>query len=304
MEGPRSGELRGHRAPKTRSAEKTRFTGVLTVAFPVLPGSINNHAGVPAAADVEPQLGGDRLLVKSIDLYKCKSIFSAAKNEEACMEIDVTNVLGLVRRSVRSFEKDGRPASTVTLTRLYDTSVDDLWDALTSSERLPRWFLPVDGDLRLGGRYQLRGNAGGTITACTPPTHFAATWEFGGGTSWIDVKLAKESGKARLTLEHTAVIEDHWNQFGPGAVGIGWDLAVAGLGWYVTTGKPNDHAVAEAWMRSANGKEFMSQSGEGWRAAHVASGVDPAAAKERSDRTIAFYRGELPPDVAHPGTGS
>jgi len=57
-------------------------------------------------------------------------------------------------------------------------------------------------------------------------------------------------------------------------------------------------------MGSADGKEFMSQSGEFWRAAHVASGVDPASAKERSDRTIAFYRGEPPLGVAHPGTGS
>lgn len=217
---------------------------------------------------------------------------------------DVAGVLGLVTRAVRNFEKDGKPASAVTLTRLYDTSVDDLWDALTSSERLPRWFLPVDGDLRLGGRYQLRGNAGGTITACTPPTHFAATWEFGGGTSWIDVKLAAERGKARLTLEHTALIEDHWNQFGPGAVGIGWDLALIGLGRYLATGASVDHATAEAWMGSPNGKAFMRASGEAWRMAHVASGVEPASAKERSDRTIAFYLGETPTDVAHPGTGT
>ena len=108
------------------------------------------------------------------------------------MEIDVARVLGLVTRSVRNFEKDGKAASAVTLTRLYDTDVDDLWDALTSKERIPRWFLPVEGDLQLGGRYQLKGNAGGTITACAPPSHFAATWEFGGATSWIDVKLAAE----------------------------------------------------------------------------------------------------------------
>jgi len=218
------------------------------------------------------------------------------------MEFDVAKVLGLVTRSVRNFEKNGKPASTVTLSRLYETSVDDLWDALTSKERIPRWFLPVEGDLRLGGRYQLKGNAGGTITACTPPTHFAATWEFGGGTSWIDVKLAADSGKARMTLEHTAIIEDHWNQFGPGAVGIGWDLAVTGLERHLATGASVDHATAEAWMGSPNGREFMSQSGEFWRAAHVASGVDPASAKER--RTIAFYRGETPPGTAHPGTGS
>ena len=84
------------------------------------------------------------------------------------MEIDIASVLGLVTRTVRNFEKDGKPASTVTLTRLYDTDVDDLWEALTSAERIPRWFLPVEGELTLGGRYQLKGNAGGTITACTP----------------------------------------------------------------------------------------------------------------------------------------
>jgi uncharacterized protein YndB with AHSA1/START domain len=220
------------------------------------------------------------------------------------MQIDIARVLGLVTRSVRNFEKDGKAASAVTLTRLYDTSVDDLWDALTGRERIPRWFLPVEGDLQLGGNYQLKGNAGGTITECAPPTHFAATWEFGDAVSWIDVSLAAERSQARLTLEHTAIIEDHWNQFGPGAVGIGWDLAIAGLERYLATGASVDHETAEAWMGSPEGKAFMTDSGESWRAAHVASGIDPASAKARSDRTIAFYRGEMPPGVAHPGTGS
>ena len=31
----------------------------------------------------------------------------------------------------------------------------DLWEALTSAERIPRWFAPVSGDLRLGGRFQV-----------------------------------------------------------------------------------------------------------------------------------------------------
>jgi hypothetical protein len=77
-----------------------------------------------------------------------------------------------------------------------------------------------------------------------------------------------------------------------------------GLARHLATGALADHATAEAWMGSPNGKEFVLQSGEFWRAAHVASGVDPASAKERSDRTIAFYRGEILPDMAHPGTGS
>jgi uncharacterized protein YndB with AHSA1/START domain len=220
------------------------------------------------------------------------------------MEIDVAGVLGLVQRSVRSFQKDGRPASTVTLTRLYDTSDEDLWDVLTNKERLPRWFLPIEGELKPGGKYQLKGNAGGTITACTPPRHFAATWEFGGQVTWIDVSVAPEAGKARMTLEHTALLDDHWKKFGPGAVGIGWDLSVMGLALHLATGASTDAAAFGAWTASSNGKDFVSLSGEGWRAAHVAGGEDPISARERSDRTIAFYRGEPPPDTAHPGSGS
>jgi uncharacterized protein YndB with AHSA1/START domain len=220
------------------------------------------------------------------------------------MDIDIAAVLGCVTRTVRSFKKDGKPASTVTLTRLYDTNAEDLWDALTNPQRIPRWFLPVEGDLKPGGKYQLKGNAGGTITACTPPKRFSATWEFGGSVTWIEVDVASESGKARLTLKHTAIIEDHWRQFGPGAVGIGWDLAVMGLKEHLATEASADHAAFETWMRSANGKQFVGHSGEFWRVADVAGGADAVSAAERSNRTIAFYRGETPPGTAHPGAGS
>jgi uncharacterized protein YndB with AHSA1/START domain len=220
------------------------------------------------------------------------------------VDIDIAKVLGPVDRAVRNFEKDGKPATAVVLTRLYDTTVDDLWDALTSKERIPRWFLPVEGELTLGGHYQLRGNAGGTVTACTPPKHFAATWEFGGGVTWIDVKVSAERGQARMTLEHTAFVEDHWNLYGPGAVGIGWDLSLMGLYLHLLSGQAVDAAEFAVWSASAAGKSFVTESGEAWRAAHVASGEDPASAKERSDRTIGFYGGEPPAGAAHPGSGS
>src|SRR5204863_121918 len=81
-----------------------------------------------------------------------------------------------------------------------------------------RWFLPVSGDLRLGGRYQLEGNAGGTIERCDPPRSFAATWEFGGQQSWIEVSLTEQpAGRVRLELEHVAhVTAELWAQFAPG----------------------------------------------------------------------------------------
>ena len=58
---------------------------------------------------------------------------------------------GAVDRVVTDATRNGKPARRVTLQRRYDTTPEDLWDALTSPERLPRWLLPVSGELKLGG---------------------------------------------------------------------------------------------------------------------------------------------------------
>ena len=83
--------------------------------------------------------------------------------------------------------------------------IEDLWDVLTNAERIPRWFLPISGELELGGRYQLEGNAGGVITACEPPLHFTVTWEFGRDVSWAEVRLERWSRlRAPRTHPHRA----------------------------------------------------------------------------------------------------
>ena len=138
--------------------------------------------------------------------------------------------IAAVARAVEDRKVEGRLAKVVELEQTYATSVDDLWDAVTSVERLPRWFAPVSGDLREGGHFAVEGNASGTITACDPPRSFDATWEFGGAVSWIEVRLAPVgSDHTRLSLSHIAHPDEHWDQFGPGAAGVGWDLSFLGL---------------------------------------------------------------------------
>ena len=56
---------------------------------------------------------------------------------------------------------DGQAVRVVVATKLYATDREDLWNALTDAERLPRWFLPITGQLELGGRHQIEGNAEG-----------------------------------------------------------------------------------------------------------------------------------------------
>ena len=156
--------------------------------------------------------------------------------------IDVKHQINEVRREVGTKILEAGEARVVTISQTYEGSLDDVWDACTNPERIPRWFLPVSGDLRLGGHYQLVGNAGGTIERCDPPHSFAATWEIGGETSWIEVRLSElPGGRVRFELEHVAhVADERWAQFGPGAVGVGWDLALVGLARHMSGGAPMD----------------------------------------------------------------
>jgi uncharacterized protein YndB with AHSA1/START domain len=209
------------------------------------------------------------------------------------MEADILRYIGAVAREVTTRDHNGRPARVVIATCTYDTTIDDLWDALTNAERIPRWFLPISGDLRLGGRYQLQGNAGGEITTCAPPRNFAVTWEFGGQVSWLYVRLSELSDAGtQLKLEHVAHVPDElWAQYGPGAVGVGWDLTLMGLGRYLASG-PNNPQQAAVWAASDEGKDFMRRSSDAWGRASIAGGTDEQAALAAATNASAFYAPE------------
>jgi uncharacterized protein YndB with AHSA1/START domain len=207
--------------------------------------------------------------------------------------IDVIHQISSVDRQVGSRTLGAGEARTLTVSRVYDTAPEDLWDACTNPERISRWFLPISGDLRPGGRYEFQGNASGTIERCEPPHSVAATWEYGGETSWIELRLTPETdGRTRFALEHIAHVDDElWTQFGPGAVGIGWDQALIGLTLHLTSEPPEREAV-EAWQASDDGRQFTRLSSERWAEASIAAGTDAAEAQAAATRTTDFYSGE------------
>jgi len=217
--------------------------------------------------------------------------------------IDVVHQINSVQRRVGTRVLDAGAASTVVVSRTYDAPIEDLWDACTNPERIPRWFLPISGELRVGGRYQLEGNAGGTIERCDPPRSFAATWEFGGEVTWIELRLWPEAERrTRFELEHIAHVDDErWAQFGPGAVGVGWELALSGLAMHLASGASVDPAEAAAWSASEEGRRFVTLSSQAWCDADIAAGTDVVAAREAAGRTTAAYTG-IDTEVSTPGS--
>ncbi|WP_319463430.1 SRPBCC family protein [Micromonospora sp. RTP1Z1] len=208
--------------------------------------------------------------------------------------IEVTGQISAVERTVGSRALPAGKARVSTISQTYDAPLEDLWDACTSAERIPRWFLPISGDLRLGGRYQLEGNASGTVERCDPPHGFAATWEYGGEVSWIEVRLSPAGeGRTRFELEHVAHVDDErWAEFGPGATGVGWDMGLLGLASHLAAdGSGVDPAEAAAWMGSDEGRRFMTLSSERWGEASVAAGTPADEARAAAQRTTAAYTG-------------
>jgi len=84
---------------------------------------------------------------------------------------------------------------------------------------------------------------------------------------------------------------EHWDRYGPGATGVGWELGLLGLALHLAdpaAPKPDEAAFAA----SADGRAFSAGSSRGWERAAVAAGADPGAARMAAKRTTAFYTGE------------
>jgi uncharacterized protein YndB with AHSA1/START domain len=213
--------------------------------------------------------------------------------------INPVDTAALVTREVRTGFRDGTPTKVVVADRTYPTGRDDLWDALTNPERIPRWFLPISGDLSVGGRYQFEGNAGGIIELCDEPNSFAVTWEMGPVVSWLSIALTAADDKTTLELVHESPVDpDMWEQYGPGAVGVGWELGLMGLGLHLDTHAALDPAEGLAFATTPTGIAFVQLAATGWAQAAVRDGDDTAAAHQSAARTVAFYTGTADDNAA------
>ena len=207
--------------------------------------------------------------------------------------IDIAREIDAVHREVGEKRIPAGVGRTVRVAREYDAPIEDVWDALTNPGRIGRWFLPISGDYRLGGRYQFEGNAGGEILECERPRRLKVTWVYGEVTSEADISEVEvrlssvDGGITRLELEHTAVVpDDRWAEYGPGAVGVGWEGGLLGLSLHLRGGSIED---PEAWQLSAVGRDFYTRSSQGWGEANRAAGADPEAADRAVANTTSFY---------------
>lgn len=181
---------------------------------------------------------------------------------------DIVNQVNAVHRALGDSPVTTGPGRSLLLRRSYDATVEDVWDACTSADRISRWLLPITGDLRLGGTFQLEGNAGGKILRCEKPHLLKVTWEMGEGmASEVEVRISRgPEGDTVLELDHAApaaIVDEMARTYGPGGtigIGGGWDLALLGLHCHLR------HLEFDpaTWGDSPEVREFATRSCHAW----------------------------------------
>jgi uncharacterized protein YndB with AHSA1/START domain len=113
---------------------------------------------------------------------------------------------------------------------VYDTGIDDLWEACTTPERLARWIAEVSGDLRVGGTihatFTSTWTGPGRIEICDRPHHLLLTMEPGTDDEGeLEAWMTEERDRTRLTVEERGLPLDriHFH-------GAGWQAHLEDLG--------------------------------------------------------------------------
>lgn len=203
---------------------------------------------------------------------------------------DIMDILTGITRLVKTTQLKHQDATAVILQQEVSSPAHEVWAACTEPERIHEWFLPISGDLSVGGRYALEGNASGEVLDCNAGRSFRLSWVMGDGPdSELEFTVTPTSlDHALVELTHKATVDpEMMGTYGPGAVGVGWDAALLGLYQYlrgIPTGP--SHQPPPAVMNP-----FMAASSEAWADAAIANGANPEVARKAAKRTTSFYTG-------------
>jgi uncharacterized protein YndB with AHSA1/START domain len=113
---------------------------------------------------------------------------------------------------------------------VYDTDIDDLWEACTTPERLARWIAEVSGDLVSGGTvhavFTSTWSGPARIEVCERPHHVLLTTEPGTiDEGQIEAWLTAEGSQTRLVVEERGLPVGKLHFYG-----AGWQAHLEDLG--------------------------------------------------------------------------
>lgn len=206
--------------------------------------------------------------------------------------MEIVEQIQAIGRRVAQRSSETGPTVVVTTNRRFRAPVGEVWAALTEPERIGAWFLPVTGDLRAGGSYQLEANATEDILTCEPPVHLRVT--FGGPSSIVDLRLTADGAETLVELDQTVPLEMAGTSAGALYVGPGWDSALTTLALHLSGELVGDPVAAAS---SPEAQAFGMQSVDAWVTVITASGTTDPLAVDTARKTALE---QFAPDITHP----
>jgi uncharacterized protein YndB with AHSA1/START domain len=139
---------------------------------------------------------------------------------------------------------------------VYDTAIEDLWEACTAPERVARWLAHVSGDVRQGGDIQVvftsSWSGPARIEVCDSPRHLLLTMEPGSEDECeLEAWLSEEGPRTRLVVEERGLPRDSLYFHG-----AGWQAHLEDLGRSLATGAT---AHPEGWSPSTQSPSWKQR---------------------------------------------
>jgi uncharacterized protein YndB with AHSA1/START domain len=134
----------------------------------------------------------------------------------------------------------------------FESTIDEVWSALTDPARLARWYGEVAGDLRAGGEFRSHVFASGwegtgRITECDPPRRLAfVSSEPGRPEHALEVTLSPDGDGTTIVYENHGVPLDLLFAYGAGE-----QIHVEDLGVHLAGGERDDAESRWAALESA-----------------------------------------------------
>jgi uncharacterized protein YndB with AHSA1/START domain len=157
---------------------------------------------------------------------------------------------------------------------VYDTDIDDVWDACTTPERLVRWIAEVSGDLRVGGGFHAlftsTADGDGNVEVCDAPHHLLLQMDADtDAPTQIEAWLTAEGDCTRLVVEERGLPADELHFYG-----AGWQVHLEDLGRSLASGASAHPGGWSAQRRSTAWDENWRALTPAYQSTGVSAGIE------------------------------
>jgi uncharacterized protein YndB with AHSA1/START domain len=181
----------------------------------------------------------------------------------------------------------------IVVEQTFTNAPHEIWAALTDPENLAVWFEPVTVTSKEDRRFRTeKTGTEGTVQIFDAPRLLQLTWTNDGQDGELQISITQTAAGSSLTLRHRVPANEHWDTYGAGATGVGWDGAFLALHAFLSGRAATVRQRMEELEGSERGKRFIDATAKAWEKAQIAAGSDEDAAHAQAERTAAFYKGE------------